>query len=61
MCSLGVQAARLVAKLLKGDKPSEIPSEVPNKLLLTINIRTAKAIGLKIPAAVLERADRLME
>lgn len=61
MCSLGVQAARLVAKPLKGDKPSEIPSEVPNKLLLTINTRTAKAIGLKIPAAVLERADRLME
>jgi putative ABC transport system substrate-binding protein len=58
---VGDQAARLVAKVLKGEKPSEIPSEAPDKLMLAINLSTAKQIGLKIPPAVLGRADRLVE
>jgi putative ABC transport system substrate-binding protein len=59
--SAGAQGARLVAKVLKGEKPSEIPTEAPDKLMLVINLRTAKEIGLKIPPTVLGRADRLVE
>jgi putative ABC transport system substrate-binding protein len=57
----GMQAAKLVAKVLKGTKPSDIPIEVPDQFILAINLATAKAIGLKIPRKVLERADRLVE
>jgi putative tryptophan/tyrosine transport system substrate-binding protein len=58
---LGAQAARFVAKVLKGAKPSEIPIQTPEKLVLVINLTTAKAIGLEIPRAIFERADLLME
>jgi len=57
----GLQAAKLVAKVLKGAKPSEIPIETPDRFVLTINLSTAKAIGLKIPRNVLESADKLVE
>jgi putative ABC transport system substrate-binding protein len=57
----GVQAAKLVAKLLKGAKPSDIPIETPERLILAINVTTARVIGLKIPRNILERADRLLE
>jgi len=59
--SVGVQSARLAAKILKGEKPAEIPSETPEKLLLVLNLSTAKAIGLKVPREVLERVDHLVE
>ena len=59
--SLGAQAARLVVKVLKGTKPAEIPIETPDPLVLTINRSTAKAIGLKIPDKILERADRIFD
>jgi putative ABC transport system substrate-binding protein len=58
---VGIQSARLVAKVLKGEKPSQIPSETPEKLLLVINVSVAKAIGLKVPRNTLEQADRLVE
>ena len=54
---VGFQAATLVDKVLKGVKPSEIMIEMPDKLFLTLNITTAKEIGLKIPPGVLERAE----
>ena len=57
----GLQAAALVDKVLRGSKPSEIVVETPNRLFLTINLTTAKEIGLKIPRGILERADRLIE
>ena len=59
--TVGVQSARLAAKILKGEKPADIPSETPEKLLLVLNLSTAKAVGLKVPREVLERADRLVE
>jgi putative ABC transport system substrate-binding protein len=59
--SLGVQAAKLVVKVLKGVKPADLPVETPDRLFLTINLSTAKAIGLKIPRKILERADHLLE
>lgn len=58
---MGTQSATLVAKILKGTKPADIPIETPRRLLLAINLSTAKTIGLKIPRAVSERADRLLE
>jgi putative tryptophan/tyrosine transport system substrate-binding protein len=58
---LGIQAAKLVTKILKGAKPSEMPIQTPEQLLLTINLTTAKAIGLDIPRNILERTDRFVE
>jgi putative ABC transport system substrate-binding protein len=57
----GIQAARLVVKILKGEKPSDIPTETPEKLLLVMNGTTAKTIGLKIPRTIADRVDRLVE
>ncbi len=58
---VGVQSAKLVSKVLRGAKPSDVPTEIPEKLMLVINLSTARAIGLKIPDSVLERADRRIE
>jgi putative ABC transport system substrate-binding protein len=57
----GIQGARLLAKVLGGIKPADIPIETPDRLLLAINITTAKAIGVSIPRKVLNRADRLVD
>ncbi len=58
---VGRQAAPLVDRVLKGVKPSDIVIETPNKLFLTVNLATAREIGLTIPRGILERADRLIE
>jgi len=58
---LGLQAAKLVAKILKGAKPAELPIQTPEQLPLAINLTTARAIGLDIPPSVLERTERIVE
>jgi len=46
---------------IKGGKPSEIPIQTPEQLVLAINLATAKTIGLDIPPRLLERAERVVE
>ncbi len=57
----GRKAARLVDKIIKGEKPGQIPVEIDPKIELVINLKVAKALGLKIGPAALQRADRLIE
>jgi putative ABC transport system substrate-binding protein len=55
------RSAKFVDKIFKGAKPAELPIEQPTRFFLVVNLKTAKALGLNVPPALLARSDQVID
>ena len=55
------RASSYVDRILRGEKPSELPVQLPTKYQMVVNLKTAKALGLAVPPSIMLRADEVIE